>query len=217
MRAPLFFLPSVCKLLKPKRRLLGADLAGRVESVGADIKTFHPAEEVFGASFQGKGPGGFAEYVCATEDVLALKPANLSFEEAAAVPVAAITALQGLRDQGKIERGQRVLIDGASGGVGTFAVQIAKILRSGSDSRVQSGERREGTIVRRRLCHRLHPAEFHAKRPALRSHSRGKRISFDLRLTAGAPSRRDFCNGLREYSSNFPGRLFGTVAIPPGE
>ncbi len=126
MRGPLFFLPRVGKLLKPKHTVIGADFAGRVESVGKDVKTFHPGDEVFGASFQGKGLGGFAEYVCTTEDRLAPKPANISFEEAAAVPVAAITALQGLRDHGQIERSQSVLIDGASGGVGTFAVQIAK-------------------------------------------------------------------------------------------
>jgi NADPH:quinone reductase-like Zn-dependent oxidoreductase len=126
MRGPLFFLPRVGKLLKPKQKVIGADIAGRVESVGQDIKKFHPGDEVFGASFDGKGLGGFAEYVCAKENRLSLKPANISFEEAAAVPVAAITALQGLRDQGLIERGQKVLIDGASGGVGTFAVQIAK-------------------------------------------------------------------------------------------
>jgi len=121
LRGPLFFLPSLGKLLKPKHKVIGADIAGRVESVGKDIKKFRPGDEIFGAS-----GGGFAEYVCATEDRLALKPANLSFEEAAAVPVAAITALQGLRDHGRIEPGQSVLIDGASGGVGTFAVQIAK-------------------------------------------------------------------------------------------
>jgi NADPH:quinone reductase-like Zn-dependent oxidoreductase len=126
MRGPLFFLPSVGKLLKPKHKVIGADLAGSVESVGKGIKRFHPGDEVFGASFDGKGLGAFAEYVCAAEDRLALKPANISFEEAAAVPVAAITALQGLRDHGKIERGHSVLIDGASGGVGSFAVQIAK-------------------------------------------------------------------------------------------
>ena len=83
-------------------------------------------DEVFGGSFGRKGLGGFAEYVCASQDCLAAKPGNISFEEAAAVPVAAITALQGLRDKGRIQRGQKVLIDGASGGVGTFAVQIAK-------------------------------------------------------------------------------------------
>jgi NADPH:quinone reductase-like Zn-dependent oxidoreductase len=126
IRGPLFFFPKLGKLLKPKHKIAGADFAGRVESVGRDIKRFRPGDEVFGASFRGKGLGGFAEYVCAREDSLAAKPSNLSFEEAAAVPVAAITALQGLRDQGQIQRGHKVLIDGASGGVGTFAVQIAK-------------------------------------------------------------------------------------------
>jgi NADPH:quinone reductase-like Zn-dependent oxidoreductase len=126
VRGPLFFFPKLGRFLKPKHKIPGADFAGRVESVGREIKLFRPGDEVFGASFRGKGLGGFAEYACARENSLALKPRNLSFEEAAAVPVAAITALQGLRDQGQIERGQKVLIDGASGGVGTFAVQIAK-------------------------------------------------------------------------------------------
>jgi NADPH:quinone reductase-like Zn-dependent oxidoreductase len=110
-------------LRTPKQQVLGCDIAGRVEAAGGHVKQFQPGDEVFGASFAG---GGFAEYVCTIEDKLALKPANISFEEAAAVPVAAITALQGLRDKGRIQRGQKVLVDGASGGVGTFAVQIAK-------------------------------------------------------------------------------------------
>jgi NADPH:quinone reductase-like Zn-dependent oxidoreductase len=110
-------------LLKPKHKILGADIAGRVEAVGSKVKQFQPGAEVFGGA---KGLGGFAEYVCTVENKLALKPANLSFEDAASVPVAAISALQGLRDKGRIERGHKVLVDGASGGVGTFAVQIAK-------------------------------------------------------------------------------------------
>ena len=122
MRGPLFFLPMIGGLLKPKHKVLGCDIAGRVEAVGRNVKQFKPGDEVFGA----KGGGGFAEYVCAVEDKLALKPTNISFESAAAVPIAAITALQGLRDKGRIQRGQKVLVDGASGGVGTFAVQIAK-------------------------------------------------------------------------------------------
>jgi NADPH:quinone reductase-like Zn-dependent oxidoreductase len=126
IRGPLFFFPKLGRLLKPTHTIAGADYAGRIESIGRDIVRFLPGDEVFGASFRGKGLGGFAEYACAREDSLAPKPCNLSFEEAAAVPVAAITALQGLRDQGQIQRGQKVLIDGASGGVGTFAVQIAK-------------------------------------------------------------------------------------------
>jgi NADPH:quinone reductase-like Zn-dependent oxidoreductase len=111
-------------LLKPKFEILGSDIAGRVEAVGKDVKQFQPGDEVFGA--KGFAGGGFAEYVCAVEDELALKPANISFEAAAAVPVAAITALLGLRDKGQIQPGQKVVIDGASGGVGTFAIQIAK-------------------------------------------------------------------------------------------
>jgi NADPH:quinone reductase-like Zn-dependent oxidoreductase len=111
--------------LKPKNKILGADIAGRVEEVGRNIKQFRPGDEVFG-DIAGCGSGGFAEYACARENALALKPANLSFEEAAAVPMAAVTALQGLRDKGRIQPGQKVLINGASGGVGTFAVQIAK-------------------------------------------------------------------------------------------
>src|SRR6266568_1041285 len=108
-------------LLKPKNTILGSDIAGRVEAVGRNVKQFQPDDEVFGNI-----RGGFAEYVCAREDALVLKPANLSFEEAATVPIAAVTALQGLRDKGQIQPGQKVLIHGASGGVGMFAVQIAK-------------------------------------------------------------------------------------------
>jgi NADPH:quinone reductase-like Zn-dependent oxidoreductase len=112
---------SIPGLRKPKDTRLGVDLAGHVEAIGKQVTQFKPGDEVFGA-----GRGALAEYACSSEDKLALKPANLSFEEAAAVTVAAITALQGLRDKGRIQRGQKVLVDGASGGVGTFAVQIAK-------------------------------------------------------------------------------------------
>jgi NADPH:quinone reductase-like Zn-dependent oxidoreductase len=108
-------------LLKPKYTRLGTDIAGRVETVGKNVKQFQPGDDVYGMV-----RGGFAEYACALEDALALKPSNLSFEEAAAVPMAAVTAVQGLRDEGRIQAGQKVLINGASGGVGTFAVQIAK-------------------------------------------------------------------------------------------
>jgi NADPH:quinone reductase-like Zn-dependent oxidoreductase len=122
--APL--LRSMPGLRTPKHQILGVDIAGRIEAVGSNVTQFKPGDEVFGVGGKGFAGGGFAEYVCAAEDKLALKPANISFEEAASVPVAALTALQGLRDKGRIQRGQKVLIDGASGGVGTFAVQIAK-------------------------------------------------------------------------------------------
>src|SRR5467141_3583036 len=111
-------------LRTPKHKVLGCDIAGRVEAIGGHVKQFQPGDEVFGVT--GFAGGGFAEYVCAIEDKLALKPANSSFDDAAAVPIAAITALQGLRDKGRIQPGHKVLVDGASGGVGTFAVQIAK-------------------------------------------------------------------------------------------
>jgi NADPH:quinone reductase-like Zn-dependent oxidoreductase len=112
-------------LLKPKDRVLGYDVAGQVEAVGKNVTMLQPGDEVFGSPFM-HGFGAFAECVCVPEDLLAPKPATLSFEQAAAVPLAASTALQGLRDHGGIDPGHKVLIIGASGGVGTFAVQIAK-------------------------------------------------------------------------------------------
>jgi NADPH:quinone reductase-like Zn-dependent oxidoreductase len=111
-------------LLKPKQRVLGVDYAGTVEAVGKNVTQFRPGDEVFGGR-----NGAFAEYLCAREDrAVVPKPANVTFEEAAAVPIAALTALQGLRDKGQLQPGQKVLVNGASGGVGTFAVQIAKAL-----------------------------------------------------------------------------------------
>ena len=110
-------------LLKPKQTILGIDLAGRVEAVGGRVTRFQPGDEVFGGCGNG---GAFAEYACAGQDQLQPKPANVTFEEAAAAGAAAHTALQCLRDGGQIQTGQHVLINGASGGVGTFAVQIAK-------------------------------------------------------------------------------------------
>jgi NADPH:quinone reductase-like Zn-dependent oxidoreductase len=109
-------------LRRPKDGVLGSDVAGQVEAVGRNVTRFRPGDEVFGDVLT----GGFAEYAGVSEDFLGLKPANLTFEQAAAVPLAALTALQGLRDHGRIRPGQKVLIIGASGGVGTFAVQIAK-------------------------------------------------------------------------------------------
>jgi NADPH:quinone reductase-like Zn-dependent oxidoreductase len=108
-------------VIKGINKILGTDVAGTVEAVGSGVTQFKPGDEVFGIA-----PGSFAEYVCNGASKFALKPAHVSFEAAAAVPVAAFTALQGLRDKGRIQAGQKVLIDGASGGVGVFAVQIAK-------------------------------------------------------------------------------------------
>lgn len=126
MRADPFLVRLYAGLLKPtKFQILGADIAGRVEAVGKNVRQFKAGEEVFG-DVLASGFGGFAEYKCARESELVLKPANLSFEEAASVPLAAMTALHGLRDKGQIQPGQKVLINGASGGVGTFAVQLAK-------------------------------------------------------------------------------------------
>jgi NADPH:quinone reductase-like Zn-dependent oxidoreductase len=124
MRGEPRFIRLITGLRKPKHSILGSDIAGRVQAIGASVKLFQPGDEVFG----GVGVGGFAEYACAIENQLALKPANLSFEKAAAVPIAAVTALQGLRDKGHIKPGSKVLVEGASGGVGTFAIQIAKSL-----------------------------------------------------------------------------------------
>lgn len=116
-----FGMRIVTGLLKPKFGVPGFDLAGRVEAAGKNVTQFQAGDEVFGAS-----EGACAEYASAAQDKLALKPPNLTFEEAAAIPTAALTALKGLRDAGKVKAGQSVLIIGASGGVGTFAVQIAK-------------------------------------------------------------------------------------------
>lgn len=113
--------PLAFGLLKPTVTRLGVDYAGTVEAVGKNITGYQPGDEVYGNRF-----GAFAEYIVATDKSLALKPANLTFEQAASAPVAAITALQALRDKGKVQPGQKVLINGASGGVGTYAVQIAK-------------------------------------------------------------------------------------------
>ena len=129
LRGDPFLLRLGYGLLKPNNTILGADIAGRVEAVGNNVTQFQPGDEVFG-DISGCGLGGFAEYVSVPEHAVISKPASMTFEEAAAVPMAAVTALQGLRDKGQIQPGQKVLIHGASGGVGTFAVQIAKAFRA---------------------------------------------------------------------------------------
>jgi hypothetical protein len=125
MRGKPLFSRATLGLLRPKHKILGVDIAGQVKAVGSAVPQFKPGDEVY-ANLLYRGYGGFAEYVSVPVDVMSSKPANLSFEEAAAVPMAALTALQGLRHLGGIQPEQKVLINGASGGVGTFAVQIAK-------------------------------------------------------------------------------------------
>src|ERR671917_1045135 len=112
-------------LLRPRRQILGSDIAGRVEVAGSNVKRIKPGDDVFG-DILGR-MGGFAEYVCARESALALKPARMTFEEASAIPQAAVIALQGIRDKGQVQPGHTVLINGAGGGAGTFAVQLAKM------------------------------------------------------------------------------------------
>jgi 2-desacetyl-2-hydroxyethyl bacteriochlorophyllide A dehydrogenase len=125
LRGKPLFSRATLGLLRPKHRILGGDVAGQVEAVGGGITRFKPGDEVY-ANLLDHGYGGFAEYVAVPVDVVSLKPAKLSFEEAAAVPTAAVTALQGLRRHGDIQPTQKVLINGATGGVGSFAVQLAK-------------------------------------------------------------------------------------------
>ena len=121
MRGTPYMVRIQAGLRKPKDKRLGVDVAGQVEAVGRNVTQFRPGDEVFGAC-----RGAFAEYACASESALVMKPDNVTFEQAASAPVAAFTALQGLRDKGQIQPGHKVLINGAAGGVGTFAVQIAK-------------------------------------------------------------------------------------------
>jgi NADPH:quinone reductase-like Zn-dependent oxidoreductase len=123
-------MPGTLGLRAPKLRVLGCDMAGQVEEVGPDVTEFRPGDDVFALLAQ----GGFAEYACVPERLLARKPGNLSYAEAAAVPMAAATALLGLRDVGRLVDGQRVLVNGASGGVGAFAVQIARALGARADA-----------------------------------------------------------------------------------
>jgi NADPH:quinone reductase-like Zn-dependent oxidoreductase len=125
LRADPFLVRLDNGLLRPKNQKLGADIAGRVTAIGKNVTKFQIGNDVFG-DLSASGLGGFAEYVCVPEQFLVLKPQHITFEAAAATPLAAITALQALRDTGQIKAGQNVLINGASGGVGTFAVQIAK-------------------------------------------------------------------------------------------
>ena len=155
-------------LRKPKEIRLGVDFAGTVEAVGKNVTQFKPGDEVFGGR-----DGAFAEYVCRRAvGAVAPKPAGLTFEQAASINIAGITALQGVRDKGKVQPGQKVLINGASGGVGTFAVQIAKSFGAEVTGRLQHAKSRTCAIARRGSRHRLYERGFHQRRPTLRRDSR---------------------------------------------
>ena len=158
-------------LRKPKSSELGSDFAGVVEAIGDGVDGFAPGDEVYG-----REGGAFAEYVVASAAV-ERKPANLSFEQAAAVPIAGLTALQGLRDHGGVQPGQRVLINGAAGGVGTFAVQVAKLLGAEVHAVCSAAERRAGKRARRRSRLRLQPRGLHTQLRPLRRPVRQRRQS----------------------------------------
>jgi NADPH:quinone reductase-like Zn-dependent oxidoreductase len=143
-------------LRKPKHPVPGFDVAGRVEAVGSKVTQLQPDDEVFGWC-----EGSFAEYASVPQGQLARKPANLTFEQAAAVPISGFAALQALRDTGGIQPGQQVVIIGASGGVGSYAVQLAKAFGAPVTGVCSTQERRDGPIDRRRPRHRLHPRRLH--------------------------------------------------------
>ena len=164
----------------PKNPVIGSDVAGVVEAVGKNVSRFQPGDEVFGI-----GKGSYAEYVCAREDKLAPKPENLTFEQAAVLAIMGSTALQALRDHGKVRQGQEVLIIGASGGVGTYAVQIAKAFGAQVTGVCSTTEGGDGPIHRRRSCHRLHARGLRRGRSALRSDPGHRR-----ELVVGTPPAR---------------------------
>ena len=159
-------------LRKPKVTRLGVDFAGTVEAVGPHVTRFKPGDDVFGGR-----TGALGEYVTMRETgaLVVLKPANVTFEQAAAVPIAAITALQALRDKGRIRPGQKVLMNGASGGVGTFAVQIARHLGAEVTGVCSTRNVDLGAIARRGPRDRLHPRGLHAGDAAVRRHPRQRR------------------------------------------
>ena len=146
-------------LTKPKIPVVGSDAAGVVEAVGANVRGLQPGDEVFGFV-----RGAFAEYACAAQDQVVPKPASLTFEQAAALPIAATTALRGIRDVGEVKAGQRVLVNGAGGGVGSLRGPDRGGDRRRGHGRVQHGQRRAGALARRRARHRLHGGGLHGRR-----------------------------------------------------
>ena len=203
-------------LFKPKHEIPGLDLAGQVEAVGGSVKQFQPGDEVFGWC-----DGAFAEYACAEENNLLAKPANLTLEQSAAVGDSAFTALNAVRDQGKVQPGQKVVINGASGGVGTFAVQIAKSF--GADVTGVCSTRNVDMVrsIGADRGHRLHEGGLHPRSTALRRDARPGREPFVVGLPAGADPPGDLCPGrgigygpLARTRSPDQGALVVTVRAP---
>jgi NADPH:quinone reductase-like Zn-dependent oxidoreductase len=196
LRGVPYVMRLVLGLRGPRRKTPGLDIAGQVEAVGGNVKQLRPGDEVFGWC-----KGAVAEYACTAERNLLSKPSNLKFEQAAAVGDSAFTALAAVRDQGRVRPGQRVLINGASGGVGTFAVQIAKSFGANVTGGLQHHEHRPRPIAWRGSGHRLHERGLHPKRGPLRRDARSGRESLAIGLQTGAESRRN----LRWSRSPSPG------------
>ena len=185
-------------LRKPKTNRLGVDYAGTVDAVGKNVTQFRPGDEVFGGR-----NGAYAEYVCAREErAIVPKPPSVTFEEAAAAPVAALTALQGLRDKGNLEPGQKVLINGASGWRGHVRGADRQGARRGRDRRLQYGECGDRAIARRRSRHRLHAGGLHAKWTALRPDAgrRGEQVVVSVQAHSESEGDRRPRRGTEEES-----------------
>ena len=176
-------------LRTPKARVPGNDVAGRVEAVGKNVTRLRPGDDVYGRKTS--GDGSFAEYVCVPADRLAAKPTNLTFEQAAAVPVSATTALQGLRDKGQLQPGQTVLVTGAGGGVGTFAVQLAKAFGAEVTGVCDATKVGLVRLARRRPRDRPHPRRLRRRHAALRPHPRHRRKPTRVAAATRAGPPRD--------------------------
>ncbi len=180
-----YFIRLMFGFRAPKHPIPGADFAGVVEMIGADVTDFSIGDEVFG----GTGSGTLAEYVAVAQRNVVHKPSNVTFEQASGVAMTGITALQALRDTGKLVSGQHVLVNGASGGVGSMAVQMAKAMGARGHSGVQHPQRRDAERPRRGSRHRLHAGRLREGRQCVRPHRRCRRQSNHDRLPGGAHGR----------------------------
>jgi hypothetical protein len=207
LRGTPYVIRLVAGLRRPKREIPGLDIAGQVEAVGVNVKQFQPGDEVFGWC-----KGAFAEYTCAAESDLLAKPANLTSEQSAAVGDSAFTALAAVRDQGKVQPGDKVLINGASGGVGTFARADREVVRSERDGGLQHKEPRHGPITWRQPGHRLHERGLRPNRAAVRRDARSGRDPFVVGLQACADPPGHLC---RRWGKGH-GSLAGTRSSDQG-